>query len=109
MTGRRLPGGGEWHFNHAGAVEILNSAGVRAVIDSAAEQVADAARGAGGTVGAVEGGGEVEMPVAVESQTTDRARAVVSLAHPAGLAYEAKYGALTKAAASAGLEVKSDE
>lgn len=105
----RLPGGASFHLNHAGMAEILVSAGVRAAVDSAAERVADAARGAGGTVGELTGGGEIDIPVEVDSQTTDRARAVVSLAHPAGLAYEAKYGALTKAAASVGLEVKTDE
>ena len=46
-------------------------------------------------------------PVEVRAYTTDRAAASVSIAHPAGLAIQAKYGALTKAAAAAGLEVGS--
>lgn len=43
--------------------------------------------------------------VTVAQFTTDRAIAVVRVNHPAGLALQAKYGILTKAAAAAGLEV----
>jgi hypothetical protein len=45
--------------------------------------------------------------VRVDSYETDRARAEVWLAHPSGLAVQAKHGLLTKAASEAGLEVKS--
>lgn len=49
----------------------------------------------------------VDSKVTVRSYTTDRAAAAVSIAHPAGLAIEAKHGVLRRAAASQGLEVKS--
>lgn len=48
----------------------------------------------------------VQLPVVVDEYTTDRAAASVTIAHPAGLAAQAKHGVLTRAAASVGLEVK---
>lgn len=45
--------------------------------------------------------------VTVKQFTTDRAIAVVKLNHPAAASLQAKYGILTKAAASQGLEVTS--
>lgn len=44
-------------------------------------------------------------PVTVRPYTTDRAAAAVTIAHPSGRALQAKNGALTRAAASVGLEV----
>lgn len=52
--------------------------------------------------------GNVDAPVTVKSFTTDRAIAVIAIAHPAGRAIQAKHGALTKAAAACGYEVKSN-
>ena len=49
--------------------------------------------------------GRTRIPIDAAAQTTDRARAVVALKHPAGMAVQAKYGTLTRAAAAAGLEV----
>lgn len=43
--------------------------------------------------------------VGVRPYTTDRAAAAVTILDPRGLALQAKNGALTKAAAAAGLEV----
>lgn len=51
--------------------------------------------------------GSVDAPVTVKAYTTDRAIAVIAIAHPAGKAIQAKHGALTKAAAACGYEVKS--
>lgn len=48
-----------------------------------------------------------DAEITVRAYTTDRAAAAISIAHPAGLAVQAKYGALTKAAAALGLEVRS--
>ena len=45
--------------------------------------------------------------VDVTAYTTDRAIAVVRINSPLGMALQAKSGVLTKAAAAAGLEVKS--
>jgi hypothetical protein len=39
--------------------------------------------------------------------TTDRASAAVDMDHPAGVAIEAKYGVLKKAARAAGLKVRA--
>jgi hypothetical protein len=48
-----------------------------------------------------------ELPVTVRTYTTDRAAAAVAIAHPAGMAEQAKHGTLTRAAAAAGLQVRS--
>jgi len=70
---------------------------MRKPIDELAAQIA--ARVDVGSVAAAE--------VTVTAVTTDRAKAYVNIAHPAGLAMEAKHGTLKRAAASVGLEVKS--
>jgi len=49
-----------------------------------------------------------DATVTMRPFTTDRAIAVVRLNHPAGLAIQAKYGVLTKAAAAEGLEVRAE-
>lgn len=49
----------------------------------------------------------VTLDVVVDEYTTDRRAASVTIAHAAGLAAQAKHGVLTKAAAAAGLEVRS--
>lgn len=51
--------------------------------------------------------GGVAAPVTVADYSTDRAISVVAIAHPAGLAIQAKHGALTRAAAACGFEVTS--
>jgi hypothetical protein len=56
---------------------------------------------------AVDVGSVTDAEVTVRDYTTDRAASAVSIAHPAGLAIQAKYGSLTKAAASIGLEVNA--
>ncbi len=95
-------------LNHAGISRILKSAEMAAATRKAAEQVAENVRGMGITVGDVDGGThEIDLPVTVTTFTTDRAHAVVALAHPAGIAVQAKHGALTKGASMAGLEVTS--
>jgi hypothetical protein len=45
--------------------------------------------------------------ITVQHFTTDRAGGTVNIAHPAGLALQAKSGVLTKAAAAAGMEVRA--
>ena len=95
-------------LNHAGIAAILKSAPVAAATKRAAETVAQNVRDMGIKVGDVDGGKhEVDLPVTVTMSTTDRAHANVTLAHPAGEAVQAKHGALTKAAAQAGLDVRS--
>ena len=82
-------------LDHA-AIENILKVDMRKPIDDLAAQIA-----------ARVDVGSVDAPVTVKAYTTDRAISVVAIAHPAGLAIEAKYGALRKAAASLGYEVKS--
>lgn len=94
-------------LDHAGIGAILKSASVASSISALAESVASNAREQGIMVGDRPGGlSEIDLPVDVETYTTDRAAASVALAHPAGLAVQAKHGTLTSAAAAAGLEVR---
>lgn len=86
---------------------ILKSARMAAITRAAAEQVAQNVRDQGIKVGDRDGGkDEYDLPVNVSMSTTDRAHAVVAIAHPSGEAVQAKHGALTKAARQAGLDVK---
>lgn len=71
----------------------------------AAEMVADNIRAQGVRVEGIPG--NIALPVTVTMFETDRAHAVVALAHPSGEAVQAKHGSLTKAAAQAGLDVRS--
>lgn len=79
-------------------------------VNALAEKVADNVRSQGIMVDGIPG--DITLPVKVydDDTTTDmkvnRARAAVSLAHPAGKAVQAKHGALTKAAAQVGLKVR---
>lgn len=93
-------------LNHAGVAALLKSSEMDALVNDAAEKVAANVRSQGHDVGAFTGSGEIALPVRVSSTTTDRAHASVTLAHPAGIAVQAKHGALTRAAADAGLDVR---
>lgn len=91
-----------------GVAAILKSAAMHKVVQDAAEAVASNVRDQNIKVGDHDGGShERDMPVTVGVTTTDRAHAVVTLAHASGEAVQAKHGALTKAAAQAGLKVRS--
>jgi hypothetical protein len=93
-------------LDRRGISALLKSAPIDAATKAAAEAVADNVRGMGIKVGDKDGGSsEVPLPVEVYPHTTDRAHVVVALAHAAGEAVQAKHGALTKAAAQAGLDV----
>lgn len=86
--------------------QVLKGGPMTAAVKAAAEQVAAGVRDMNITVGDVDGGKhEIPLPVTVKVVTTDRAHGIVALAHPAGEAVQAKHGALTKAAAQAGLNV----
>lgn len=80
----------------AGYAEILKNE-MRGPIDDLAAQIASR----------VDVGSVTDAQVSVMSVTTDRAKALVTIMHPAGLAIQAKHGALTKAAAACGYEVHS--
>jgi hypothetical protein len=84
-------------LDHPGMKEMLLSAEVAAAIADVAETVAS-------NVSEYARNGDA-IPVDVSAYTSDRAAAAVTLAHPAGVGKEAKYGTLSAAAAAAGLEV----
>ncbi|MEU7066889.1 hypothetical protein [Streptomyces sp. NPDC046161] len=83
----------------AGIREILKGQEVRTLVDGYAQQVADNAKAL------VPSG----VPVEVRKYTTDRGAATVVVADVRGMAWQAKHGTLTRAAAHAGLEVKARE
>lgn len=88
-----------------GIASVAKSREVAAEVTKLAESVAENLRRQGHMVEGVPGA--VSLPVEVSSYTTDRARSSVTIAHPSGKAVQAKHGALTRAAAEAGLEVSS--
>ena len=92
-------------LNSRGLEQVAKSTAVRSEVDKLAERVADNVRAQGIHVDGVPG--DIPLPVKVLTGTTDRARASVQIAHPSGKAVQAKHGALTKAAAQAGLSVRS--
>lgn len=95
-------------LDHRGLAAVLKGREVTTATLEAAEAVASNARAQGSKVGDRDGGpNEIDMPVTVRMYETDRAHAVVALAHPAGDADQAKNGTLTKAAAEAGLDFRS--
>lgn len=93
------------HPNWPGLQAALRTSEARRAVDDLAEQIAASVRASATRVEGIPG--DIEMPVRVDSYETDRARATVWLAHPSGLADQAKNGSLTKAASAAGLEVHS--
>lgn len=96
-------------LDNKGIAAILRSDAVAAATKRAAESVADGVRAMNIRVGDRDGGPrERELPVTVTMSETDRAHANVTLAHPSGTAVQAKHGALTKAAAQAGLDVRGN-
>lgn len=81
-------------INHKAIEEILKVR-MRKPVDELAARIA-----ANVDVGSV-----TDAPVEVHSYETDRAAASIVIAHPAGIAIEAKHGSLRRAAASQGYEV----
>lgn len=95
-------------LNPAGVAAFLVSTGAHRATQAAAEKVAEGVRAMNIRVGDKDGGKhEYDLPVEVSVTTTDRAHANVTIAHPAGQSVQAKHGALTKAAAQVGLDVKA--
>ena len=92
-------------LDNRGIAGLLKSRELMDATEEAAEAVADNVRAQGIRVEGVPG--DIALPVRVDMHTTDRAHANVTIAHPAGLAVQAKHGALTKAAGQAGLDVRA--
>ncbi len=90
-------------LDHRGISHMLKASAMSAAVGDFAKSVAANVESQGLTVSSGDA-----LPVEIESYTTDRAAWSVTLAHAAGLGMQAKYGALTKAAASAGLEVTEE-
>jgi hypothetical protein len=84
---------------HTDLDALLKDPGIASVINGLAQSVAVNAR-------YTTSDGET-LPVVVDQYTTDRRAASVTIAHPAGLAVQAKHGVLTRAASAAGLEVRA--
>jgi hypothetical protein len=77
-------------LDRAGVGELLRSDAVQAMLDSKADAVATSARGQGIRVNGEPG--EVALPIITRrARTGSRARAVVEIDHPSGLAVEAKH------------------
>lgn len=88
-----------------GLTAVAKSPGVTTFVAAATEAVAENVRGMNIDVEGVPG--DIALPVTTMMVVTDRAHGIVALAHPSGESVQAKHGALTKAAAQAGLEVTS--
>lgn len=88
------------HVDPAALARLAQSEGIQRAMKRAGGRIADEVRKQGVKVGDVdEGPREIPLPVRVEDDGT------VLLAHPSGIAVQAKHGALTRAAAAAGYEV----
>lgn len=95
-------------LNHKGIEAALKGHAMQAAVKLAADGIAANVEAQNIRVGDHDGGKhEIPLPVTVTMVTSDRAKALVTLAHPAGESVQAKHGALTKAAAQAGFPVKS--
>jgi hypothetical protein len=87
----------KFELDTAGVREVLRGQGVRDLIDGYAQQVAD-------NLKALVPSG---VPIEVRKYTTDRGAATVVVADVRGMAWQARDGIVTRAAAHAGLEVKA--
>lgn len=94
-------------LNHGAIASFLKGGQVHAMVSAKTNEVAEQVKALGIQVGDKDGGAaEYDLPVETNVYTTDRAHGIVQIRHPSGIAVQAKHGALTKAAAAAGLEVK---
>lgn len=93
------------HWNEAALKRALDTPEMQEATERLAGELADEVRTQRTLV---EGEpGDLDLPVEVyPSRDDDSAGAAVVLAHPAGLAVQAKHGSLTKAASALGLEVQ---
>ena len=87
----------DFRLDHAGVREILKGPDIRQVIDGLADEIAANVRVL------VPSG----TPIEVRGYTTDRGAATVTVADVRAMAWQARDGILTRAAAFAGLEVKA--
>lgn len=83
-------------LDHAGIAELLKSGPFRDAVHDVASTVADSVRQS-----------HPDADVVVDDYTTDRAASSVTIRDPRAAAWQAQDGVLTRAAAAAGLEVKT--
>lgn len=88
-------------LNSPGIAALLKSREMEKLVTDVAEEIAETVRRSGSFVD--ENGDQ--LPVEVGLFITDRARASVLLAHPAGASAQAKDGVLTRAASANGHSV----
>lgn len=86
-----------FRLDTAGVREILKGPDVRRVIDDVANEIA----------AHVQAAVPADTPVVVRGYTTDRGSASITVQNVRAMAWQARDGILTRAAASAGLEVKA--
>lgn len=84
-------------LDRSGIRELLKSPEIRGAVEDMADRIADQ----------VSGSIDPDAEVVVDTYTTDRAAASVTIKHPAAQLWQARDGVLTRAAAAVGLEVKS--
>lgn len=87
----------DFRLDAAGVREVLQSSEVRAMVDDVAHQIAARVR-----LHVPEG-----VPVVVRRYTTDRDAASVTVQDVRAMAWQARDGLLTRAAAAVGVEVRA--
>jgi hypothetical protein len=100
-TDRDMPTFEGIEIDHDGVAEVLHSPELHAVVQEAAEQVAEAARGRGLRV---ENGDALPVEV-FDDPSPSRGGVTVAVRHPAGVGMEAHHGVLKRAATDTGLTV----
>lgn len=96
----------EVHLDEAALRAILHHPATAAKVRAEAEKIAAGVRRQGILVGdlADQTGSDIDIPVLVAEQADEEGSLGIYLAHPAGVAVEASYGALARAAAEQGLK-----
>lgn len=89
--------------NPAAVKAVLRSPETTKALEAEAQRIASRVTSLGIQVGD-EDGGPAEIPIPVKVAADD-GHAYVTLAHPSGLAVQAKHGALTKSASGPGVAV----
>lgn len=99
--------GSNVHLDRKALLAITETPEVRAALNELAHEIAENVEKQGIRVGDKDGGKhEQPLPVKVEEAEAGEHRAAVLLAHAAGVAVQAKHGAMTKAVTAAGLKVR---
>lgn len=94
-------------LDHAGIRQVLQSGPVRSMVADAGERAAEAIRAQGRLArsGAQESGPDISGDVTVRPGVggyDQRPVSIVTIAHPAGVAMQAKHGVMTKAVRALG-------